>query len=415
MSFVRRRSLGCCLLAANLAFGGAGAASADGPNDACRECHGSAEQVTAAAEAFELKLEPARAGRLVVPSMGEGSVHEGFSCVDCHGGAEEIPHPDTLLSGNPCATCHDEAVKAVNRSVHRDPAGGSDLAAPCWGCHGAHDVRLTTSAASNVAPGHVADRCLVCHDKREYLTGVHGHAVQKAGLDIAATCVSCHGAHDIQSSNTIGSRTKRRNVSSTCGKCHGRTAEAYRASVHGAALMKDDNPDVPTCVDCHEAHGTRDPTQTRFRVSSPEMCGKCHGNAALMTKYGLSTAIFETYVADFHGTTAELFRAITPDQPLNQAVCYDCHGVHDIQTIRGAGQEQVNARMLERCQVCHPNAAAKFLSAWTSHYVPSRQKYPMIYWVNVFYQIVIPGTVGFFLLYIAVDWLARRRGQRRSA
>jgi predicted CXXCH cytochrome family protein len=395
-------------------IGSIGVAGADDPNEPCLECHGSPEQVTAAAEAFEVKLEPARAPQLVVPSMGEGSVHEGFSCVDCHSGAEEIPHPDTLLSGNPCATCHDEAVKAVNQSVHADPSGGSDLVAPCWGCHGTHDITVTTSADSSVAPSHVAERCLGCHDNREYLTGVHGRAVQHAGLDIAATCVSCHGAHDIQSSQTIGSRTKRRNVSFTCGKCHGRVAESYRASVHGAALMKDDNPDVPTCVDCHEPHGTRDPNQTQFRVSSPEICGKCHGNAEMMSKYGLSTAVFSTYVADFHGTTAELFRAVTPNQPLNQAVCYDCHGVHDIQAMRGAGQEQINARMLERCQVCHPNATVKFLSAWTSHYVPSRQNYPMIYWVNVFYQLVIPGTVGFFLLYIAVDWLARRRQRRRS-
>jgi hypothetical protein len=38
----------------------------------------------------------------------------------------------------------------------------------------------------------------------------------------------------------------------------------------------------------------------------------------------------------------------------------------------------------------------------------------MIYWVKVFYQLVIPGTIGFFLVYIAVDILGRRR-QRRSS
>ena len=390
------------------------AAWAGAADDACLECHGSSDQVAGAAEALELALAPEKAGRLVVTGMAPGSVHEGMACVDCHARAEEIPHPADLLADNPCASCHEDALVAVNKSVHRDPRGGSSLVAPCWSCHGAHDIRRTTEAASAVGPSHVADRCLGCHSQREYLTGVHGHAVQRAGLDVAATCVSCHGSHDILSSTDIGSRTTRRNVSVTCGACHGRIAEAYRASVHGAALTKDDNPDVPTCVDCHEAHGTRDPRQASFRVSSPQICGHCHADAALMTKYGLSTKVFSTYVADFHGTTAQLFQAVSPDQPLNQAVCYDCHGVHDIASIRGAGQEQINARMLERCQTCHLNASPSFLTAWTGHYEPSRNRYPMIYWVNVFYQLVIPGTVGFFILYIALDWWARRRGRRHG-
>jgi predicted CXXCH cytochrome family protein len=414
MDRVRRRLFVGCPVVATVVLLAVPSAGADDPNQACAECHGSADQAAAAAEAFELTLTAEQVARLAV-ALPPGCVHEDVGCVGCHAGAEEIPHPENLLAGNPCASCHSDAVTAVNTSVHGDASGGNEPVAACWGCHDPHDCRPPKVEASALSPAHVAGRCLQCHDQREYLVGVHGHAVQQAGLDVAATCVSCHGAHDVQSSQMIGSRTKRRNVSFTCGKCHGRVAEAYRTSVHGAALMKDDNPDVPTCVDCHEPHGTRDPNQTQFRVSSPEICGKCHGNAEMMSKYGLSTAVFSTYVADFHGTTAELFRAITPNQPLNQAVCYDCHGVHDIQAMRGAGQKQINARMLERCQVCHPAATARFLSAWTSHYVPSRDRYPMIYWVNVFYQLVIPGTVGFFLLYIAVDWLARRRGQRRSA
>jgi len=387
------------------------AAWAGAADEQCQECHGSADQVAAAAEAFELKLPPEKAALLVVPAMATGSVHEGMACVDCHPRAEEIPHPSDLLAGNPCATCHEDAVAAINTSVHRDPRGGSDLVAPCWGCHGAHDVRRKTEAGSSVGAFRIADRCLSCHVQKEYLSGVHGHAVQQAGLDVAATCASCHGSHDILSSRDIGSRTKRRNVSFTCGKCHGRIADTYRTSVHGAAITKDDNPDVPTCVDCHEPHGTRDPNQASFRVSSPTMCARCHADSALMAKYGLSTKVFSTYVADFHGTTAQLFQAVSPDAPLNQAVCYDCHGVHDIASIRGVGQEQINARMLERCQACHLNAEASFFTAWTGHYEPSRDKYPMIYWVNFFYKLVIPGTVGFFILYIALDWWARRRGR----
>ncbi|HPC84178.1 MAG TPA: hypothetical protein P5234_12610 [Thermoanaerobaculaceae bacterium] len=397
-------SVALCLVAA--------AASAD--DSACFECHGSPEQVREAAAAMELQLDEARVGRLVVGPMQAGTVHAGVACIDCHAGAEEIPHPADLLRGNPCAACHEDALAAVNRSTHRDPAGGASLRAGCWACHGAHDVRPANDPDSNIHPAHVAERCLGCHAKREYLRGEHGRGVQIGGLDFAATCVSCHGGHDVQPHRASDSRVARRNVSKTCGQCHGRVERAYLKSVHGAALAEHDNHDVPTCVDCHAAHNTQSAASNRFRLDSARMCGRCHGDKAMMQKYGISTAVFETYVADFHGTTAELFRATSPDQPLNQAVCYDCHGFHDVESTRRMGDEQVKERLLVRCQACHPAATRDFLSAWTSHYEPSRDRYPLIYWVRLFYWWVIPGTVGFFLAYIALDVWGRRRHRRVS-
>jgi predicted CXXCH cytochrome family protein len=376
---------------------------------ACLECHGSRQQVADAAEAMELKLTPGRVVELVVPVNEAASPHAGIACLDCHPRAGDVPHPAGMLAGNPCVTCHDDALQQLNRSAHRDPKGGMGLRASCWACHGAHDVLPVKDPRSALSPVNVASRCLACHAKREYLVGVHGQAVQLAGLDFAATCVSCHGGHDILAPSVAGSRVARRNISFTCGKCHGRVAERYRKSVHGAALTDHDNPDVPTCVDCHEAHGTLDPLLPKFRLASPQICGRCHGDPAMMQRYGLSTDIFTTYVADFHGTTAELFRSTSPDQPLNQAVCYDCHGYHDVESVKGVGQKEISQRLLTRCQACHAEARFPFLTAWTYHYVPSPTRYPLIYFVRLFYRWAIPGTIGFFLLYIGLDLWGRRR------
>jgi len=380
----------------------------------CLECHGSNQQVADAASAMDLKLTAERIERLVKHPAEPGNAHTGIACVDCHPKASEIPHPADTLKQSPCGACHEDALKQVNQSAHRDPLGGSQLRAPCWACHRAHDVRSVKDPGSAMAPVNVASRCLACHAKKEYLVGVHGQAIQLAGLDVSATCVSCHGSHDILAPSEKGSRVARRNISFTCGKCHGRVAEAYRKSAHGAALTANDNPDVPTCVDCHEAHGTLDPALPKFRLASPKTCGRCHASEKIMAKYGLSTQVYSTYVADFHGTTAELFRAASPDQPLNQAVCYDCHGYHDVDSVRSSGDAQIKQRLLTRCQACHKAATASFLSAWTGHYVPSPTKYPLIYWVRVFYRLVIPGTIAFFLLYIAVDIVGRRRIRRSS-
>src|SRR5690606_3598676 len=104
---------------------------------------------------------------------------------------------------------------------------------------------------------------------------------------------------------------------------------AYAESVHGAALLEGD-PNVPVCTDCHGVHGIPDPDTALFRLRSPEICAQCHANEDLMEEYGISTDVFDTYVADFHGTTVAIFEQTAPHQVPNEAVCYDCHGVHNI-------------------------------------------------------------------------------------
>jgi predicted CXXCH cytochrome family protein len=392
------------------------AASQTGDEEkSCADCHGTRESVLKALEGLGKTLSEERLARLVVKPDGEGSVHQdAVDCATCHPDAEEFPHPDKMSMAETCTQCHDEALEDINESAHGDPEGDGNTKAACWDCHGGHDIRRASDPRSTLHPQHVIQTCLRCHDKREYLDGVHGLGILRSGLDVAATCVSCHGGHDIQSSKNTDSRTSRRNISKTCGECHIYVAAVYVKSVHGAALGEKDNPDVPTCVDCHEAHGTRDPYRPRFRNSSPNLCGKCHRDEAMMAKYGLSTEVFSTYVADFHGTTAELFRAVTPDQPLNQAVCYDCHGYHDCESVREVGETRVRERMLNRCRGCHPDATTNFFSAWLGHYVPSPDRYALIYYVNLFYLLVIPGTIGFFLLYIAIDVVGQVRKRRHK-
>ena len=88
---------------------------------------------------------------------------------------------------------------------------------------------------------------------------------------------------------------------------------------------------MPVCTDCHGSHTPGGPHHHGLPSEvARNLCGECHANAALMQKYGISTDVFNTYVADFHGTTVTLFEKQHPDQETNKAVCTDCHGVHDI-------------------------------------------------------------------------------------
>jgi predicted CXXCH cytochrome family protein len=203
-------------------------------------------------------------------------------------------------------------------------------------------------------------------------------------------------------------------IPQTCAKCHSTIYDTYKQSVHGAALTQEGNQFVPTCTDCHGVHNIQSPTSNTFRNSIPFLCAKCHTNETLMKQFGISTNVLNTYVADFHGTTVKMFQEDYPDQPTNKPVCTDCHGTHDILKVDDANAGiAFKKNLLVKCQQCHPNATTKtFTDAWLSHYEPSPQVFPLVYFVNLFYKIFIPAVLGGMLIFVLSD--VYRRFNRRS-
>lgn len=259
--------------------------------------------------------------------------------------------------------------------------------------------------------------CQQCHADQSAKANDSVHArAQKAGDVNAAICTDCHTAHTVRRLTDPVTKQllpdARQWVPQTCAKCHSTIYNQYKDSVHGAALTQEGNLDVPTCIDCHGVHNIGDPTTAAFRLKSPNLCAKCHADPKIMDKYGISTQVLNTYVADFHGTTVTLFQKESPDAETNKPVCFDCHGVHDITRTddpqKGLLLEQ---NILKRCQVCHPSATANFSAAWMSHYIPSPDKYPVVYFVNVFYQIFIPAVLGSMAILVVLDIssIARRK------
>ncbi|MCA9983467.1 MAG: hypothetical protein KDE59_04205, partial [Anaerolineales bacterium] len=166
--------------------------------------------------------------------------------------------------------------------------------------------------------------------------------------------------------------------------------------------------DVPTCIECHGVHNIGDPTTNLFRIRSPQLCAECHANELLMNKYEISTNVFDSYVADFHGTTVTLFEHQDPNVETNKAVCYDCHGVHAI-TDPDDPEAGIKANLLETCQQCHPDASENFPDSWTSHFEPSLEHNPIVFLVNSFYAIIIPLTVGGLGFLVVTDVYRRVR------
>jgi predicted CXXCH cytochrome family protein len=319
-------------------------------------------------------------------------------CLGCHEDTDE-----TMIFGDGTERSVQVDVEAYLDSPHGTSPEGPNT---CYSCHGdyatAHNTELlTTPREWRLALN--AQLCESCHFYQADLQtdGMHEAALE-SGHPNAAVCIDCHGYHDTTAPNIPRSR-----ISQTCGHCHVAIYEEYLVSAHGEALLDESNPDVPTCVDCHGVHNIEDPTTNLFRLRSPLLCAGCHADRELMGRYGVSTAVFDTYVADFHGTTITIFENQAPDAAVNEAVCYDCHGVHAIRRSDDPESSVMQENLLETCQRCHPDADANFPAAWLGHYSPTPGKYPIVYFVTVFYRILIPLTVGFFVVMIVLD-IARR-------
>ncbi len=321
-------------------------------------------------------------------------------CLLCHA---QPGRTWTLPSGEILPLTVDAHVLAD--SVHG--TNNSDGALACVDCHTEQRFPHQPEAAQSIREFQIEryQTCRNCHED-EYThseDSVHGDAIKTGTLE-AATCVDCHGSHDIQTPDV-----PRQRISLTCGKCHGAIFEQYQNSVHGAALFNDSNPDVPTCIDCHGVHNIDDPTTNLFRVRSPELCAKCHADAALMSKYDITANVFDSYLTDFHGTTVALFNQQDPSVATNKAVCYDCHGVHDIAKVDASNSRVIRENLLTTCKQCHPGATADFPAAWVGHFPPTLESQPLLFIVNAFYTVLIPVVVGGFLFLVLTDIIRRIR------
>ena len=324
------------------------------------------------------------------------------ACSTCHGVAGIHPYPKDH-AGRPdsgCLQCHVPAGTLAPTGAAKLPAG-SDT---CLACHKQTDLSMTL-------PG--GDKLPLFVDGEEFAQSVHGsHKLE---------CTACHTNITTYPHPTVTARTERELnrgiIQQSCATCHKDIFDKYKESVHGKALLDQNNLDVPSCTDCHGIHGISDPRTSLFRLDSPDLCSKCHSDSKLMGKYGISSDVAKTYINDFHGSTVRLQAdRNNPNITSYKAVCYDCHGIHDIKMVNDPNSSVVKENLVKTCQKCHPNADTNFPAAWTAHYTPDVQKWPLVYFVNLFYTIVIPVTIGGMAAFIAADmartFLNRRKSRR---
>ena len=242
-----------------------------------------------------------------IVSDWESSIHatRGVICADCHGGdpnatdAMTAMSPDAGFIGKPdrteipslCASCHADVTlmrqydlptdqyAQYQESVHGQRlAEGDTKVATCYDCHDGHATRETNDPRASVYRLNVPELCAGCHADPDYMAGydiptdqfalykesVHGIALLDNQDLRAPNCADCHGTHGAAPPGF-------EEVANVCGSCHDATQNYFVSGVHNS-----DDPNAPRCVTCHGRYDVSQPSEEMFLGDQPRHCGSCH-------------------------------------------------------------------------------------------------------------------------------------------
>ncbi len=380
----------------------------------CLNCHGQphiAQLPPAQRRSMVSGIDPdtptpaVRPGLHVDPQALRNSVHADISCVSCHRDAVDLPHAAELAAPS-CGACHEQVGAMVAAGSHRSGVPG---APSCATCHGGHDIQPTAQRESRVHRLQAVETCGGCHAEHDadpgaasaadplvdrYLDSVHGRAVTEGGLVVAATCIDCHGAHQVLPGTDADSTIHRAQVSQTCGQCHVGVSETFEGSVHGQKLLAG-SPDAPVCTDCHSAHAITQVDTPAFIRDIVKECGHCHAAPPDESRRSL----YETYRMSYHGQVTALGST-------RAASCSDCHGAHDILPVADPASRLSGVNRIETCRECHAGASASFASFQPHADYTDPGRYPLLFGVWLYFILVMSATFGFFGLH-SLFWFIR--------
>ena len=327
----------------------------------CAGCHEASQQAY-------LRSVHARSSKPGVPA--------GARCEDCHGGAHEV-----LTPGDPAS-----------------PVNHSNIPKTCGQCHGQKFV---------VGPHGVSTQAFA-----SYQESVHGRAIE-SGSQRAAVCTDCHGAHDILPAQDQRSSINKFREPATCGRCHGEIASTFMASIHGQGIARG-NGMSPVCTDCHGIHSIKrhqDPNSPVAEQNlSRDTCARCHEGVRLSREFGLPSNRVSSYLDSYHGLASQGGSVVV-------ANCSSCHGVHNILPSTDPRSTIHRANLETTCGQCHKGVSAKFTQ--TRVHLDQTGRGPdidsfAVRWVRRIYIPLIVLVIGAMFLHNLILWRSKLAAKRRA-
>jgi hypothetical protein len=296
-------------------------------------------------------------------SFSSAQAQENSDCLMCHS--------DKTLKGHRYGRTYSVFVdeKKLSASVHAD--------VECVSCH--QDLEGTDFPhTENVKPA----KCDICHDDIQARFDKSLHGIEKSRHDnLAPTCQTCHGSHDIIPVNNPKSKVAPINIPYICGSCHKEGApvqlqrnipeshilENYSESMHGEGLLKKGLAVAATCVSCHTSHDIlphTDPNSSIARRNIAKTCSKCHTEIEVVHRKVIKGELWEKEAnvlpacVDCH--QPHKARKVFYDQGMADADCLTCHGKQDLHSSKDGRSLYVNYSQIKSsmhaqiaCSQCH--------------------------------------------------------------
>lgn len=343
------------------------------------------------------------------------SVHSKLSCSNCHSyvfnnlsNHKKTPKEGVLTD---CYLCHNSIAKEHKESIHGlSISEGINEAAQCWDCHGSHSIEFVSNKKSLVYPTNLVKTCGRCHDDPKitkkyslaiknpsamYSKSVHGIIVAKD--EKAASCITCHGSHDIKNRVQVGSKISSLNIPNTCENCHKKIVDEYKQSIHWIGVKKGIR-ESPSCNDCHSEHSIHAINslnkREEIRRMQSQTCLECHQNLLLSERYGLSNQSAGNYQDSYHGL------AVSRNDK-NAAMCVDCHEVHKILPKESPESSTNKNNVVATCKKCHKEADVVFANSY-SHVSQVKSALFIENIVRSIYFWLIVFVIGFMMLHNAL-------------
>lgn len=267
---------------------------------------------------------------------GEGLLKKGLivapNCASCHTAHSILPHTDPASSiarkniAATCTKCHAQ-IETVHRKVIKGELWEKQahILPACVDCHQPHKVRKVfySLGMSN------AD-CLRCHGDKDLKSSKDGRSLFARETEInhsrhaKIACSQCHS--EVNASRVRPCETITKKVD--CTSCHAEIGQQYARSMHGRLIEKND-PNGPTCKECHGTHGIRgkvEPASPTFATNIPKLCARCHreGEKAAVRYTGEERDIIKHYTESIHG------KGLMKSGLTVTATCTNCHTAHSV-------------------------------------------------------------------------------------
>jgi cytochrome b subunit of formate dehydrogenase len=340
-----------------------------------------------------------------VKSAAHETTPKKITCATCHADEqaayEKSFHGKAVLAGDTsaatCVDCHGSPHDLLPSADPKSRVSHANVPATCGSCHGQQFVMEKDGLRAQMVAS--------------YQQSVHGHAVAN-GSEKAAVCTDCHGAHDILDAKDPKSPIFKFNVPLTCGKCHDQISKEFQQSIHGTAIAQG-NWQAPVCTDCHGIHSIKSHTDPNSPVSAQNVaqatCARCHEGVRLSQEFGVQGRRATTYLASYHGLASRLGSQVV-------ANCASCHGTHSIFPSSDPRSTIHPSNLARTCGQCHPGVTEKFTAAKVHVDAPLSADIgsKAVRWIRKFYLGMIFAVIGGMLLHNFIIWRSKLIAKRKE-